>query len=248
MSKLSNKIALVTGASRGIGRASALELAREGAQIIVHYNSGRAEAEEVVNEVKSMGGMATAAGADLAAPDGAHRLAELVKAIAGSRLDIIVANAGMAKSAPIEEITVEDFDRLFAVNVRAPFFLVQQMLPLLGDGSSITMVTSLAARAVVGDLSVYASTKGAISTLIKYLAAALGPKNIRVNGIAPGIIGTDMSSFTKTEEGRGFALSIQALKRLGMPTDIASVVSFLASDDARWITGDIIEVGGGSKL
>jgi NAD(P)-dependent dehydrogenase (short-subunit alcohol dehydrogenase family) len=248
MSKLTGKIALVTGASRGIGRASALALAREGAHVIVHYNGARAEADEVGNAIESGGGKASVIGTDLAAPNGAHKLAALVKEIAGNRLDTLVANAGVGKSASIEETTVEDFDRLFAVNVRAPFFLVQQLLPLLGDGSSITMLTSVAARAAVGNLAAYASTKGALTTLVRYFAAALGPKNIRVNGVAPGIIATDMSSFTKTDEGRDFALSIQALKRVGMPDDVGSVVAFLASDDARWITGDILEVGGGSKI
>src|SRR5580692_4258026 len=126
---LSGKTALVTGASRGIGRASALALAEGGAQVLVHYGRGEAEAESVVAEIRNGGGRAQALGSDLSAPDGAHILARHVRDIVGDRLDILVANAGVAKSAKIEDTTVEDFDRLFAVNVRSPFFLIQQTLP-----------------------------------------------------------------------------------------------------------------------
>ena len=137
---------------------------------------------------------------------------------------------------------------MIAVNVRAPFFVVQQLLPILHSGASVILVSSLAARAVVGTLSAYASTKGAVDTLVKHFASVLGPHGIRVNAVAPGIVQTDMSSFTKTDVGRDYALGIQALKRLAEPEDIAGVVAFLASDDARWITGDTIHVDGGSKL
>jgi 3-oxoacyl-[acyl-carrier protein] reductase len=131
---------------------------------------------------------------------------------------------------------------------RAPYFLVQQLLPILGDGSSVILVSSLGAHAAVGTLSAYAATKGAIDTLVKYFAAALGPRGIRVNAVAPGVIDTDMSNLVKTDEGKSFVLGIQALKRIGQPDDVGSVVAFLASQDARWITGDTIRVDGGSKL
>jgi len=248
MSKLFGKTALVTGASRGIGRASALALAKAGAQVIVHYSTAVAEAEAVVAEITAAGGRASAIGVDLSAPDGAHKLAAQVRAIVGDRLDIVFANAGVASAGPIADTTVEDFDRLFAVNVRAPYFLVQQLLPVLGKGSSVILNSSLAARASVGELSAYAATKGAISTLVKHFATALGERGIRVNAVAPGIVETDMSNFVKTDGGRDFAFSIQALKRIAQPDDIGDVVAFLASDDARWISGDIIEAGGGSKL
>src|SRR5476651_658888 len=247
MSKLFGKTALVTGASRGIGRASALALAKAGAQVIVHYSTAVAEAEAVVAEITAAGG-ASAIGVDLSAPDGAHKLAAQVRAIVGDRLDIVFANAGVASAGPIADTSVTEFDRLFAVNVRAPYFLVQQLLPVLGKGSSVILNSSLAARAAVGQLSAYAATKGAISTLVKYFATALGEQGIRVNAVAPGIVNTDMSNFIKTEAGREYALTIQALKRVAQPDDIGDVVAFLASDDARWITGDIIEAGGGSKL
>jgi NAD(P)-dependent dehydrogenase (short-subunit alcohol dehydrogenase family) len=248
MVNLSGKTALVTGASRGIGRASALALAQGGAQVLVHYGRGKAEAEDVAAQIRNAGGRAEVVASDLAAPDGAHNLAKQVRGIVGDRLDILVANAGVAKSANIEDTTVEDFDRLFAVNVRAPFFLVQQTLPILGKGSSIVFVSSLAAHAVVGTIAAYAATKGAIDTLVKHFAAALGPRGIRVNAVAPGVVDTDMSNFIKTEAGQKYTLAMQAIQRLARPEDIGPVVAFLASDDARWITGDTVRVDGGSKL
>jgi 3-oxoacyl-[acyl-carrier protein] reductase len=248
MVNLSGKTALVTGSSRGIGRASALALAQGGAQVLVHYGRGKAEAEGVAAQIRNAGGRAEVVASDLAAPDGAHNLARQVRGIVGDRLDILVANAGVAKSANIEDTTVEDFDRLFAVNVRAPFFLVQQTLPILGKGSSIVFVSSLAAHAVVGTIAAYAATKGAIDTLVKHFAAALGPRGIRVNAVAPGVVDTDMSNFIKTEAGQKYTLAMQAIQRLARPEDIGPVVAFLASDDARWITGDTVRVDGGSKL
>jgi 3-oxoacyl-[acyl-carrier protein] reductase len=248
MGNLSGKTALVTGASRGIGRATALALSKEGAQLVIHYGRGADEANAVVEEIRKAGGKADAVAGDLAAPDGAHKLAAQVRGILGDRLDILVANAGISKAAKIEETTVQDFDNLFAVNVRAPFFLVQQLLPLMSSGGSIVFLSSLAAHAVVGSIAAYASTKGAIDTLVKHFALELGSRGIRVNAVAPGVVDTEMSSFTKSDQGQQYALGIQAFKRLAQPDDIAGVVAFLASDAARWITGDTVRVDGGSKL
>ncbi len=248
MTTLSGKTALVTGASRGIGRAGALALAKAGAQVLVHYGRGAAEAEAVVREIRAAGGRADAVATDLAAPDGAHKLAAQVRRIVGDRLDILVANAGISKTARLEDTTVEDFDTLFAVNVRAPFFLVQQLLPILGSGGSVVLLSSLAAHAAVGALAAYAASKGALDTLVRHFALILGERGIRVNAVAPGIVETGISNFTKTEAGRDAALGMQALKRLAQPDDIAGVIAFLASDEARWITGDTIRVDGGSKL
>jgi 3-oxoacyl-[acyl-carrier protein] reductase len=248
MNTLNGKTALVTGASRGIGRASALALAQSGAQLLVHYSSNEKEADAVVAEIRKGGGKAEKVSADLRKPDGAHTLAKQVRAIVGDRLDILVANAGISKAATIEETTVEDFDNLFAVNVRAPYFLVQQLLPALCKGSSIIFTSSLAARASVGTVYAYAATKGAVETLVKHFAAALGPRGIRVNAVAPGVVETEMSNFAKTDAGRELTLGMQALKRIAQPDDIAPVVRFLASDEARWVTGESIHVDGGSKL
>jgi len=254
MPTLQYKTALVTGASRGIGRATALALAGPGAHILVHYGRSAQEAESLVAEIQTKGGRAIAVSADLGTPDGASLLAKQVRSIVGNRLDVLVLNAGISKSARIADYTVEEFDNLFATNVRGPFFLLQQLLPVLGEGSSIVVISSLGARSVgksgleSPSILAYASTKGALETLVKNWAAILGPHGIRVNAVAPGVIETDMSNFTKTEAGREVALGMQALKRLGKPEDVADVVAFVASDAARWITGAIIPVDGGSKL
>jgi NAD(P)-dependent dehydrogenase (short-subunit alcohol dehydrogenase family) len=249
MTNLYGKTALVTGASRGIGRASALALAQAGAQVLVHYGSAEEEATAVVAEIRNAGGKAEKVAADMGAVDGPHLLAERVRAIIGGRLDILVANAGISKADTIEKTTVKDFDELFAVNVRAPYFLVQQLLPALCKGSSVVLLSSrAAAHTGVGTLSAYAATKGAIDTLVKHFASELGGRGIRVNAVAPGVVLTEMSSFAKTDAGRDFTLSIQALKRMAQPDDIAAAVVFLASDDARWITGDTLQVDGGTKL
>ncbi|TDQ80760.1 SDR family NAD(P)-dependent oxidoreductase [Paraburkholderia silvatlantica] len=245
---LDGKTALVTGASRGIGRATALALAAAGARVLVHFGSDEQAANSVVETIRAAGGLADKVAADLSAANGPHELARQVRTLAGDRLDILVANAGISKNAPIEETTVEDFDRLFAVNVRAPYFLVQQLLPVLGVGSSVVLLSSLAARSAVGNLSAYAATKGAIDTLVTHFAALLGERGIRVNAIAPGVVETDMSNFARTDAGREFTLSLQALKRVAQPDDIAGAALFLASDAARWVTGDTLRVDGGSKL
>jgi len=252
---LQGKTALVTGASRGIGRATAAALGRSGAHVVVHYGRSAQEAESVVSEIQAKGGRANAISADLGIPDGAALLAKQVRSIVGDHLAVLVLNAGISQAALIADHTVEDFNNLFATNVRGPFFLVQQLLPILAEGSNIIVISSIGAHAVVGkpcldnpSILAYASTKGALETLVKNWAAILGPHGIRVNAVAPGVIDTDMSNFTKTEAGREVTLGMQALKRIGKPEDIADVVAFLASDAARWITGASIPVDGGSKL
>ena len=182
-------------------------------------------------------------------------LAKEARSIVSERLDVLVSNAGISKAATIKDHTVADFDNLFATNVRSPFFLVQQLLPILREGLNIIVISSAVARTVVGkpgldnpSILAYAATKGAIETLVRNWAAILGPKGIRVNAVAPGVIDTDMSNLTKTEAGREVVLGMQALKRIGKPEDVADVVAFLASDKARWITGASIPVDGGSKL
>src|SRR6202790_1089597 len=255
MATLQGKTALVTGASRGIGRATASALANSGAHVLVHYGRSAQDAESLVAGILSKGGRANAIRADLGTPEGATLLAKEVRTIVGERLDVLVLNAGISKAARLADYTVEDFDNLFATNVRSPFFLVQQLVPVLGEGSSIAVISSATARTVVGkpglenpSILAYASTKGALETLVKHWAAILGPRGIRVNAVAPGVIDTDMSNFAKTEAGREVTLGMQGLKRIGKPEDVADVVAFLASDAARWITGASIPVDGGSKL
>jgi len=204
-----NKTALVTGASRQIGRATAPALARAGAHVLVHFGRSAQEAESLVSEIQTKGGTANAISADLGTPSGAALLAEQVRSIVDDRLDVLVLNAGISKAARIADYTIEDFDNLFATNVRSPFFLVQQLLPILGEGSNIIVISSIGAHAVVGkpgldnpSLLAYTSTKGALETLVKNWATILGPGGIRVNAVAPGVIDTDMSNLTKTEAGR----------------------------------------------
>src|SRR6202051_2628818 len=220
MTTLRGKTALVTGASRGIGRATASALAAAGAHVLVHYGRSAQDAESLVAAIRSKEGRADAIQADLGTPDGATLLAKEVRSIVGERLDVLVSNAGISKAATIKDHTVEDFDNLFATNVRSPFFLVQQLLPVLHEGSNIIVISSIGAHAVLGNpglespsILAYASTKGALETLVRNWAAILGPRGIRVNAVAPGVIDTDMSNFTKTEAGREMTLGMQALKR-----------------------------------
>lgn len=248
MDRLHGKTALVTGGSRGIGRAAVLSLAREGAQVIIHYGKAKEEAESIATQIVANGGRAQAVGADLGSSEGPHDLARKVRAIIGDRLDILVANAGISIPASIENTKVADFDQLFAVNVRAPFFVIQQLLPILSEGSSIVVTTSLAAHAAVEGLAAYSMTKGALDTMVTHFALTLGARGIRVNAVAPGIVETDMSEFAKTDKGRQYAMDMQALKRVAQPDDIGDAIAFLASNDARWITGDIVHVDGGAKL
>jgi 3-oxoacyl-[acyl-carrier protein] reductase len=255
MVTLQNKTTLVTGASRGIGRATALAFARAGARVLAHYGRSVRDADSLISTIRSNGGIADGIAADLATPDGAKELAMKVRTLVGQRLDVLVSNAGISKAMTIKDHTVEIFDYLYATNVRGPFFLVQELIPILGEGSSVIVLSSRAARNVVGNpgldnpsILAYASTKGAIETLVKHWAAILGPRGIRVNAIAPGVIDTDMSNFTKTETGREIAIGMQALKRIGKAEDVADVVAFLVSDASRWITGATIPVDGGSKL
>src|SRR5580700_10436549 len=169
MTTLQDKTALVTGASRGIGRATAAALAKAGAHVLVHYGRSAQEAESLVSEIQAKAGRAQAISADLGTPNGAAVLAKQVRSIVGGRLDLLVLNAGISKAARIADYTVEDFDNLFATNVRGPFFLVQQLLPVFGEGSNITVISSATARTVAGKPSLespsvlaYASTKGAL--------------------------------------------------------------------------------------
>ncbi len=159
-----NKTALVTGASRGIGRATALALAETGAHVLVHYGRSAQEAESLVSQIQAKGGLANAISADLGTPNGAALLAKQVLSIVGDRLDVLVLNAGISKAARIADYTVEDFDNLFATNVRSPFFLVQQLLPILGEGSNVIVVSSLGAHAVVGKPGVEDPVPGRISS------------------------------------------------------------------------------------
>ncbi len=246
---LTGKIALVTGSARGIGHVIATTLAARGAHVLAHQRV--AGDSPLVAAIVASGGKATVVTGDLETPAGVAALAtSTIAALDGARLDILVHNAGILAGGTYEEETVELFDKQFAVNVRAPLFLTRALLPhLADDGGRIIVLSSVVARTAFPGYLSYAMTKGAVNVFIRNLAAELGPRGITVNGIAPGVIETDMSSiFAGSDEGRAFVLSMQALKRIGQPDDIADVVAFYASAASRWITGQIVEVSGGSKL
>lgn len=249
---LTGKIALVTGASRGIGRAIAQSLAAQGAGVIVHYKQAQDAADAVAAEIRQHGGRAWTTTADLASPDGAARLADAAQAIvseAGSeRLDILVNNAGVGLRSRIAEVTPDDFDRVLQVNLKTPFFLIQRLLPLLRDGGRIINVSSMGTRAAYPEMSVYAPAKAGLEALTLLLAAELGARNITVNAVLPGATATDLNQrASDPETARVIAQSI-ALGRVGQPDDIAGIVAFLASDAARWVTGQRIDATGGQRL
>jgi NAD(P)-dependent dehydrogenase (short-subunit alcohol dehydrogenase family) len=247
---LSNKTALVTGASRGIGRAIARRLAEDGAHVLVHYNRSAAEADELVAQIEKDGGSAETLAADLEDVESVNRLIADIKARLGNRkLDILVNNAGILDYHSLGNGDVSALDRLLAVNVRAPYQVTSGLVDSLANDARVLFTSSIVAKTVIGGATAYALTKGAIDTLTRYLAAELGERGIRVNAIAPGAIDTEMAAgFFGTEEGKSQVVSMQALKRIGQTVDIARVASFLAGPDSGWVTGQVIDASGGSRL
>jgi NAD(P)-dependent dehydrogenase (short-subunit alcohol dehydrogenase family) len=247
---LANKTALVTGASRGIGRAIARRLADDGAHVIVHYNRSSAEADQLVSEIEQSGGSAEAAAANLEDVESVNRLVADVKSRLGNRkLDILVNNAGVLEHPVFGEADGSALDRLLAVNVRAPYQITSGLVSSLADGARVLFTSSIVAKTVFPGISAYALTKGAIDTLTRYLAAELGERGIRVNAIAPGAIDTEMAAdFVGTDEGKAAVQAMQALKRVGQTDDIARVAGFLAGPDSGWVTGQVIDASGGARL
>lgn len=254
MSTLAGKTALVTGASRGIGRSIALRLAEEGALVAVHYGRNRAAGEEVVREIGERGGTAFAIGADLASMEGIRQLyasldASLQERSNDSLFDILVNNAGIGLPVPIEETTEQAFDEIVAVNVKAPFFIIQQGLSRLRDGGRIINLSSATTRISLPVVPAYSMTKGAVNVLTLSLANQLGRRGITINAILPGFVETDMNAGSlESPEGRKFGADFSIFGRWGLPGDIAGIAAFLASEDSRWITGQLIDASGGSHL
>jgi 3-oxoacyl-[acyl-carrier protein] reductase len=245
---LSGKTALVTGASRGIGRAIAIRLAADGAFVVVHYGSNDAAAKETVASIEQAGGQAVAVRAELGRDGDIDTLfAGVEQALAGRPLDILVNNAALL-AGPIDQVTPTEFDRLFAVNVKAPYFIVKRALPLLRDGARIVNVSSAATRIALPETA-YAMTKGAVDVFTRNLAVQLGARGITVNTLAPGVTDTDMNTWLREAPHLvEKSTAITALGRYGQPEDIADAAAFLVSDDARWVTGHWLDASGGLHL
>jgi 3-oxoacyl-[acyl-carrier protein] reductase len=250
MTDLTGRTALVTGASRGIGRAIAERLAADGALVAVHYGSNESAAKETVGAIEAAGGQAFTVRADLRETAELDALfAGLQDGLAGRPLDILVNNAAVIDyTGTIEGATPEGFDRLFAVNVRAPLFIVQRALPLMPDGGRIVNVSSGVTWFATPDV-VYSMSKGALNVLTRSLAHTQGKRGITVNTVSPGITETDMNTWlTESPEAALRVADMVALGRHGQPADIADAVVFFASDDGRWVTGQTLEVNGGLWL
>ncbi|MGI5225914.1 SDR family oxidoreductase [Actinoallomurus sp. CA-142502] len=250
MSDLTGRTALVTGASRGIGQAIAARLAAKGAMVIVHFGTDEAGATATVGQIERTGGTALAVGAELGVDDDVETLFAGVEAgLAGRPLDILVNNAAAAPAGPLGVTTRAEFDHLFAVNVRAPYFIIQRALPLLRDGGRIVTISSVATRMANPAQTSFAMTKGAVETMSMTLANELGARGITVNAVAPGATRTATNGSVFEAPGlTEFIAGTTALNRLGGPDDVADVVAFLASDAARWVTGQVIDASGGLFL
>ncbi|MBG6080921.1 SDR family NAD(P)-dependent oxidoreductase [Rubrivivax gelatinosus] len=245
---LDGKIALVTGASRGIGEAIARRLAADGAELVLHYGSGRAEAEAVAAALRDGGHRVHLLQADLAAADGARRLVDGLKALPLPRVDILVNNAGVAPFATLAETEPEVFDKLLAVNVRSLFFVTQGVLPLMPDGGRVINIGTAVTRTAFPGITAYAASKGFVDVLTLQLAAELGPRGITANVVAPGAIDTRMSTWIHAPGGQETLAQVQALPGVGQPAQVAGVVAFLAGPDGAWTTGQVVDASGGTKL
>ncbi|MEV4290440.1 SDR family oxidoreductase [Nonomuraea bangladeshensis] len=250
MGMLTGKTALVTGASRGIGRAVALRLAAEGALVAVHYGGNAEAAKETVARIEEGGGRAFAVQARFGADAALDRLFDgLAAGLADRGLDVLVNNAGIASIAPVAQVSPDELERVLAINVVAPFFVIQRALPLLNDGGRIVNMGSTASRFAVTMQIAYTVSKAALESLAPTLANELGRRGITVNTVAPGVVRTDMTAgHTLTPELVAGLEAITALGRLGEPEDVADVVAFLAGPDSRWVTGQTIDVSGGTWL
>jgi NAD(P)-dependent dehydrogenase (short-subunit alcohol dehydrogenase family) len=251
--RLEGKTALVTGASRGIGKTTALRLAAEGALVAVHYGHAAAAADEVVREIALQGGAAFAVQAELKQSQSIAALfealdREFVRLTDSRELDILVNNAGLAPRAAIEMVHEAELDAVLQVNLKAPFLILQHASPRLRAGASVINVSSMATHHAFPELAAYAASKAGLEALTLLLAAHWGPRGIRANAVLPGATATDMNPRLADPALREQLATGIALRRVGEARDVADVIAFLASDEARWITGERIEVSGGQRL
>ena len=252
---MANKIALVTGGSRGLGKNMALSIAAKGLDVILTYNSKKEEAEEVVSQIQAGGQKAAAVQLDVADSKGFDKFIATVSSLlkdvfSAEKIDFLVNNAGVGIHESFATTTEEQFDTLANIQLKAPFFLTQKALPVLADGGGIINISTGLARFSLPGYSAYATMKGGIETLTKYQAKELGARGIRVNVVAPGAIETDFGGgmVRDNAEVNKYIASQTALGRVGKPDDIGSVVAFLCTDDAKWVTAQRIEVSGGQSL
>lgn len=253
MKKLEGKVAIITGSSRGIGKEIAMKLAREGAKVVINYSSSPEKAEEVVHQIKQQGGEATAIQADMSRVDQIQQLVTSCVEKYG-KLDILVSNAGIEHFGKLEEITPQDFERVFSVNVAGQLFVTQAAARYLSSGGRIVLTSSVSARIAVFYHTLYAASKAAVSAMVLNLAPELGERGITINAIAPGGTATDMAQenakrYThpalQNVSPDALLKSQAALQRLAQPEEIAAAVAFLVSDDASYITGSTLAVNGG---
>ena len=248
MSKLSGKVAVVTGASKGIGAAIAKSLAAEGASVVVNYASSKSGARTVVDSIIAAGGKAVAVGGDVSKTGDAQTIIDAAIKNYG-RLDILVNNSGVYEFYPIEAVTEEKFHRMFNINVLGLLLTTQAALKHIGEGGSIINIGSVVSRVTPPASAIYTGTKGAVDAITGVLARELGPKKIRVNAINPGMIETEgvhSAGFLGTDFEKDL-VSQTPLGRIGQPGDISSIATFLASDDSAWLTGEHILAGGGLR-
>jgi 3-oxoacyl-[acyl-carrier protein] reductase len=248
MSKLKGKVAVITGASKGIGAAIAKSLAAEGASVIVNYASSKAGADAVVTAITKAGGKAVAVGGDVSKAAEAQGLIDAAIKNFG-RLDILVNNSGVYEFLPIESVTEKHFRKIFDVNVLGLLLTTQAAVPHLGEGASIINIGSVVSSLTPPNSTVYTGTKGAVDSITGVLAKELGARKIRVNSINPGMVeteGTHTAGFIGSDFEKG-AVTQTPLGRIGQPNDIATVATFLASDDSNWLTGELIRTGGGLR-
>lgn len=254
MGSLTGKTALVTGASRGIGRATARRLGADGALVAVHYGQDEAGAKQVVADIEAAGGRAFVVGAMLGRPGDVDALVAAFDAGIAAHtddpaIDILVNNAGILTNDAIDGVDEADFDAMFAVNVKAPLFLIQRLLPRLRDGGRIINLSSVLTQLAAPHAVAYAMTKGAVDALTKALAKGVADRGITVNSVAPGVTDTDMNARLRTDpQAHARAAGRSPFGRVGHPDEIADVVAFVASDASRWITGGSFDVSGGSLL
>ena len=247
--KLDGKVAVVTGASKGIGAEIAKQLAAEGGSVVVNYASSKTEADKVVNEITRRGGKAVAVQGSVAARADVEKLFAAAKSAYG-RVDILVNNAGVYQFAPLDQITEEEFHRQFNTNVLGLVLATQEAAKHFGpEGGSVVNVSSVASTSAPPAAAIYAGTKGAIDVITRVLAKELGPKKIRVNAIKPGPVETEgfQSAGLSGSDFEKETIAQTPLGRIGQPNDIAPVAVFLASEESRWITGEIIHVSGGLR-